>query len=164
MTTIDAPPEAPAVGYDVPDSPINWLILEASEARFQFESLDRWVNFLRTAYGLPPTILPPLWHRHDELIWELSALHQHWLNCYDASASPSAPLQWHQDFALARERLRDWVAVNGSRLDRDRPTRITTWPGERPFATADEVPVVDRAEDFRLFVDQDSAERERLQR
>ena len=36
---------------------------------------------------------------------------------------------FHAEFAAARERLRDWVTISGSRLDRDRATRITPWPG-----------------------------------
>jgi hypothetical protein len=90
---------------DIPDGPINWLTLSAEEAREAFIDLNRWVNFLRVAYGLPPTVIPPFWHRHDELIWELSALHLHWLNSYQPDASLSARIHWHQDFAAARARL-----------------------------------------------------------
>src|SRR5690625_7044787 len=71
-----------------------------------------------------------MWHRHPELHWELSALHTHWLNAYDPQQNGSAPIGWHRDFADARQRLRDWVAASGTRLDRDRPTRQTIWPGE----------------------------------
>jgi hypothetical protein len=98
---------------DLPESPINWLTLGPEEARSAFLDLNHWVDFVRTTYGLPPTVIPPLWHRHDELIWELSALHQHWLNAYHRDAPLSAPANWHHDFSLARERLREWVATNG---------------------------------------------------
>ena len=48
-------------------------------------------------------------HRDDELIWELSALHQHWLNGYHPDASLSAPQRRHHDFALAdRARASAW--------------------------------------------------------
>jgi integrase len=70
-----------------------------------------------------------MWHRHPELLWELSALRQDWLFCFDPQAKGNQGLAWHQDFAAARERLRDWVTISGTRLDRDRPTRITVWPG-----------------------------------
>src|SRR6478752_10468324 len=43
-------------------------------------------------------------------------------------------LGWHRDFVDARQRLRDWVIASGMRLDRDRPTRQTVWPGEEPAA------------------------------
>ena len=117
---------------DGPQRPINWNLLAADEAEAEWLDLNAWVNWLRSTYGLPPTVIPPFWHRHDELVWELSALHQHWLNAYDPEGSPSAPLAWHRDFADARNRLREWVSTSGTRLDRDRPTRQTTWPGEQP--------------------------------
>ncbi len=44
------------------------------------------------SYGLPTSVIPPYWHRHPELIWELSALHLHWLCAYDPEQNGSAPL------------------------------------------------------------------------
>lgn len=149
------------VDRDLPDGPINWLILGPEEARSAFLDLNRWVNFVRVAYGLPPTVIPPFWHRHDELIWELSAMHLHWLNAYHPDAPLSAPAQWHHDFAAARSRLREWVATNGTRLDRDRPTRVTAWPGEAPVAVAAEVLISDRNEDFQHFLQEDYLQRQR---
>ncbi|MEX0705427.1 MAG: hypothetical protein WD041_02295, partial [Nitriliruptoraceae bacterium] len=55
-----------------------------------------------------------------------------------------------------RERLRDWVATCGTRLDRDRPTRQTIWPGEPPAdASGDETVITNRREDFARFVTDD---------
>ena len=99
------------------------------------------MTWLKTTFGLPPAIVPPYWHRHDELVWELSALHTHWLSCYHETASPSAPIAWMRDFADARFRLRDWVAICGTRLDRDRPTRQTVWPGEQVLDLGGEVEI-----------------------
>ena len=96
--------------------------------------------------------MPPYWHRHPELLWELSALHLHWLCAYDPEQNGSAPLGWHRDFADARARLRDWVAACGTRLDRDRPTRQTNWPGEDPTQPIEDSPITDRDEDFVRFV------------
>ncbi|WP_448071123.1 hypothetical protein [Georgenia yuyongxinii] len=130
----DGPTPTPTVQPDEgeePLAPINWNLLSPEDARVAWLDLNAWVTWLRHAYGLPPTLIPPLWHRHDELVWELSALHTHWLACYDPGASPSAPIAWHRDLADARNRLREWVATSGSRLDRDRPTRTTTWPGKK---------------------------------
>lgn len=143
--------------YPVPDldeevGPINWLTLDAEEAETAYLDLNRWVNWLRHTYGLPPTIIPPLWHRHDELIWELSALHTHWLNSYDPNASPSAPSSWHRDFAETRHRLREWVATCGTRLDHDRPTRRTSWPGEPAHEPVPESVITDRDQDFVAFL------------
>jgi hypothetical protein len=79
-------------GNEKPLRPINWNLLAADEAMAEWTDLDAWVDRLRLTYGLPPTVIPPYWHRHDELVWELSALHTHWLNAYDSEGSPSGPL------------------------------------------------------------------------
>lgn len=139
--------------------PVNWNTLGPDEAEAEWRDLDHWVKFLKTTYGLPPTVLPPLWHRHDELVWELSALHTHWRNSYDPNSSASAPVAWHREFAEARNRLRDWVSTCGTRLDRDRATRIAVWPGDAPRPSAPESPIANRDEDFRLFVAADIATR-----
>lgn len=142
--------------------PINWNLLTADEAEGEWLDLNAWVNWLRATYGLPPAVIPPFWHRHDELVWELSALHQHWLNSYHPEGSPSAPLAWHRDFADARNRLREWVSTSGTRLDRDRPTRHTAWPGETPTQPASETLIADRDEDFVQFVLDDVTARRRI--
>ena len=145
---------------DEPPHPVNWNLLTADQAEAEWLDLNAWVNWLRRTYGLPPTVIPPYWHRHDELVWELSALHTHWLNAYDPDGSPSAPLAWHRDFADARHRLREWVSTCGTKLDRDRPTRLTTWPGEDPpDATAPEVVIENRDADFVAYVLHDTAAR-----
>ena len=73
----------------------------------------------------------------------------HWLGAYDPQQHGSAPIGWHRDFTDARERLRDWVAASGTRLDHDRPIRQTIWPGEPPDDTPDgETLITDRHEDF----------------
>lgn len=149
---------------DEPQRPINWFLLTANEAYAQWHALDQWVKrLLRDSYGLPPTVVPPFWYRHDELVWELSALHQHWLNSYDPEGSPSGPSGWHRDFTDARNRLREWVATSGTRLDRDRPTRRTTWPGEAPAQSAAECVIADRDADFVQFVLDDVTARRRIE-
>ena len=74
-----------------------------------------------------------------------------WLTCYDQQAKGNMGVVFHAEFAAARERLRDWV-TSGSRLDRDRATRITPWPGGEAegFTPTDstEYPVENRNEDF----------------
>ena len=140
---------------DAPLRPINWNLLSADEALPEWMDLDAWVDWLRKTFGLSPAVVPPLWHRHDELVWELSALHTHWLSAYDPDSSPSSPIGWHRDFAEARHRLREWVSTAGCRLARDRPTRQTTWPGEAPAETSTEVEITDRRADFLRFVNDD---------
>ncbi|MFC5931150.1 hypothetical protein D6T64_13480 [Cryobacterium melibiosiphilum] len=69
----------------------------------------------------------------------------------------SAPFGWHRDFADAHLRLHDWVATSDTGLERDRPTRQTSWPGE---LTADVIEGIDnRYEDFVQFVIDDVARR-----
>ena len=57
-----------------------------------------------------------------------------------------------RDFADARNRLRDWVAICGTRLDRDRPTRQTVWPGEKGVELGGEISIADRRRDFEEVV------------
>lgn len=142
-----------------PPHPINWNLLTAEEAEVEWMELNRWVNWLRRTYGLPASIVPPFWHRHPELVWELSALHLHWLSAYDPDQHSSAPFGWHRDFADARQRLHDWVATSGTRLERDRPTRKTAWPGELPVAATDDIIIANRDADFLDFVCRDVASR-----
>ncbi|RNM12245.1 hypothetical protein EFL26_20185 [Nocardioides pocheonensis] len=158
-----APPRGAADADEEPPHPINWNLLTGDEAEAEWLDLNAWVSWLRATYGLPPTVIPPFWHRHDELVWELSALHTHWLNAYDPDGSPSAPLAWHRDFADARNRLREWVSTCGTKLDRDRATRITTWPGEAPAVRASEVAIEDRDADFVAYVLQDVTARRRIE-
>ncbi len=117
------------------------------------------MNWLRRTHGLPASVVPPFWHRHPELIWELSALHLHWLGAYDPDQHGSAPLGWHRDFADARQRLREWVAISGTRLERDRSTRQTSWPGEAPADAVEDVVIIVRDEDFVQFAVDDVARR-----
>lgn len=144
-------------GYDEPliaepPHPINWNLLSAEDAEAEWLELNRWVDWLRHTYGLPASVIPPAWHMHPELLWELSALHLHWLCAYDPDQNGSAPLGWHRDFADARQRLREWVAACGTRLDHDRPTRHTVWPGEEPANPITDVPIIDRDAEFVEFV------------
>ncbi|WP_345522770.1 hypothetical protein [Nocardioides conyzicola] len=148
---------------DEPPGPINWNLLDAEAAEAEWRDLDRFVLWLKTAFGLSPAIVPPYWHRHDELIWELSALHLHFLACFDEIASPSAPIAWMRDFSDARHRLREWVATCGTRLDGDRPTRQSRWPGETAETRGGEVKIADRAADFEEFVRTDVLRRRRTQ-
>ena len=126
----DQPDMFDANALPEPPHPINWNLLSTQELETELLELNRWVDWLRHTYGLPASVVPPYWHRHPELVWELSALHLHWL-CADA-----------------RHRLRDWVTASDTRLDRDRPTRQTTWPGEEPQPTHEESVITDRDSDF----------------
>ncbi|QCX27739.1 hypothetical protein [Nocardioides jishulii] len=147
---------------DLPGA-VNWNLLLADEADYEWHDLDRWVKWLKTSHGLSPSIVPPFYYLHDELVWELSALHTHWLSCYHQTASPSAPIAWRRDFEDTKHRLRDWVAISGTRLDRDRPTRVTFWPGETPVVQPAEITIQDRDGHFEEFVRQDVQRRRRIE-
>jgi hypothetical protein len=149
--------------HDELPCPVNWNLLTADEAHHEWLDLDQWVKWLKNSHGLPPSIVPPFYYLHDELVWELSALHTHWLSCYHQTASPSAPISWRRDFDDARRRLRDWVTICGTRLDRDRPTRVTTWPGETPIPQPAEVEIADRDRHFDEFVRADVLRRRRIE-
>ncbi len=136
---------------DVPH-PVNWRTLTAEDAEYEWLALNEWVDWLRLEFGLPASIIPPYWHRHPELVWELSALHLHWLGAYDPAQHASAPIGWLADFHAAQARLREWVALSGTRLDRDRPTRQTAWPGEDALSPEPERAIVNRDEEFVAFV------------
>ena len=147
--------------FDIPEPPhpINWNLLGPEDLEAEWLELNRWVHWLRRTYGLPASVIPPFWHHHPELLWELSALHLHWLCSYDSEKNGSAPFVWHRDVADARLRLRDWVAGIGTRLDRDRPTRQTAWPGEPPTPPVDDTVIEDRETEFVEFVYAEVAKR-----
>lgn len=142
-----------------PVQPLNWNLLSSDEAEIEWLELNSWVSWLRLTYGLTPAVVPPFWHRHPELVWELSALHRAWLLAYDPEQHANSPLIWHRDFADARMRLREWVQACGTKIDRDRPTRQTAWPGEPAFPTITETVIADRDVDFVRFVIADVAAR-----
>lgn len=148
----DRPAFDPGNDLPGPPRPINWNLLSADDLEAELLELNRWIDWLRHTYGLSASVIPPMWHRHPELLWELSALHLHWLCAYDPEQNGSAPLGWHRDFADARMRLREWVATCGTKLDHDRPTRQTIWPGEEPGDPIEDVPIIDRDAEFVEFV------------
>ncbi|MCF4123345.1 hypothetical protein L1785_20465, partial [Antribacter sp. KLBMP9083] len=122
--------------------------------------------WLRRDYGLGITIIPPLWHRHAELRWELSALHTAWLAAYDPEAHAGSPITWHRELAEAKHRLHEWVSQSGTSLTEDRPTPVTLWPGEAGFGAeqtwkdaANPTPITDRNADFQAWMADDVARR-----
>ncbi len=146
-----------------PPRPINWNLLSSGDAEAEWLALNQWVDQIRRTYGLPASVIPPFWYRHPERVWELSALHLHWIASYDPEQDASGPIAWHTDFALARERLREWVATCGTRIDRDRPTRQTIWPGEAPQAPIEDEVIANRMEDFIAFVAADVQSRQDIE-
>lgn len=149
---------------DVPEppAPIQWSLLTAAEAELEWYALNEWVHWLRKRYGLPVAVVPPFWHRHGELVEELSALHLHYLGSFHRDQDGSGPLGWHADFDTWQKRMREWVTIAGTKLDRDRDTRQTAWPGEPPAPEIREMLLEDREGDFFAFVEADLEHRRQL--
>lgn len=149
-----------------PLRPINLNLLTSAEAATYWPQLDGWVEWLRRDYGIGITIIPPLWHRHAELRWELSALRTAWLAAYDPEAHAGSPITWHRELAEAKHRLHEWVSQSGTSLTEDRPTPLTLWPGEAGFGAehtwkdaAQPTPITDRRADFQAWMNDDLARR-----
>ncbi len=140
---------------DGPPRPIVWAGLSSDEAEFEWLRLNEWVEDLRHTFGLPAQIVPPFWHRHPLLVEHLSALHTHWLTAYDPDQHGSAPFGWIRDLDEWKQRMREAVAMLGTRLDADRPHQLAPWPGEPdpdPDDTPPPVNLTDRYEDFVTYV------------
>ncbi|MDR3359302.1 MAG: hypothetical protein LBO20_01315 [Bifidobacteriaceae bacterium] len=136
---------------DGPPRPVVWAALSSDEAEYEWLRLNEWVEDLRHVFAIPPQIIPPFWHRHPVLVEHLSALHTHWLAAYDPAQHGSAPFGWVKDLDEWKHRMREQVAAIGTRLDADRPQRLTPWPGEPepdPEDTPPPVNLADRYEDF----------------
>jgi hypothetical protein len=146
-----------------PVMPVNWNTLDANRAEQEWWQLDAFVYWLRDDFGLTPQELPPMWHRHTELVWELSALRTAWLAAHAEDAHAGSPLMWLRDLGDSRRRLRDWVQRCGTTLSEDRPTRRTAWPGEQASTSPAPVAVTDRAADFAVFVADDVARRRQIE-
>lgn len=145
-----------------PPHPINWNLLATEVAEAEWPELNRWVGWLCTTYGLPGSMVPQLWQRHSELVWERSGLHLRWLGAYDPERNGAVPLGWHRDLADTRQRLWEWVAASGTRLDCDRPSRQRIWRDENHTGTIEDMANVNREEDFMQFVVADVAARRQV--
>jgi hypothetical protein len=156
-------PATPRGRAGQPPGPVNWNQLTAAEAETEWLELNAFVDWMRHTFGLPAAVIPPFWHRHPELVWEYSAFHTHFLCAYDKHQNGSAPIGWMRDFADARARWRDWVTASGTRLDRDRPTRQTVWPGEEPAPPVEDLFIAHRDQDFVDFILEDTARRQRIE-
>ena len=102
----DAP--TPAMGGgDMPPipRPINWRTLSSDDAEHEWLALNEWVNWLRHEFALPAQIIPPMWHRHPELVWELSALHTLHQMSFDPADTGYGPIGFHERLTPAVTRL-----------------------------------------------------------
>ena len=152
----------PAVDVPEPPAPIRWSLLSAAEAEIEWYALNEWTHWLRKRYGLPTAVVPPFWHRHGELVEELSALHLHYLGSFHQDQDGSGPMGWHADFDTWQKRMREWVTITGTKLDGGRETRQAAWPGGPPSQGLHEGKIDDREADFFAFVEADLERRRQL--
>ena len=121
----------PAGTRKAPDGvpwPLRWSELDRDTAAQAWAWLIDWVDWVVDRYQLAEEI-PACWHAHPPLIEELTGLAAAWHVAYDDSASADGPLLWHERFARARTRLRDWDDYtrcrNGTHTERHLDL---TWP------------------------------------
>lgn len=98
-----------------PAAIITWAFLKPGEAQEAMVDLADWVGWLVERYSLDARTVPPCWDYHGALVEELSALRISWITAQTTVATGDMPLQWHQAFALSRQRLADWVSRTGCR-------------------------------------------------
>ncbi len=152
---VDADGDDPELDTPDPPTAMHWDLLTPEAAQVEWTVLNIWVHWLRKTYAVPASIIPPYWHTHKEIVWELSALHQFFLHCYHPDKDGAGPITWCVAWAAARVRLRELVTIAGTRLDRDRPTRQTYWPGEKADDDGEEVPITHRETHFKAYVKAD---------
>ncbi|MCM4083904.1 hypothetical protein [Paractinoplanes hotanensis] len=108
--------------------PLRWTELNRDAAAQAWAWLIDWVGWAVDRYQLAEEI-PACWYQHPPLIEELTALAAAWHTAYDDTAPADGPLLWHERFARARLRLRDWDDYtrcrNGTHTDRHLDL---TWP------------------------------------
>lgn len=126
MTRDDAPDQGFLPGQELmqeafPPLPLCWPALTPEEYEEQLEALRDWIRWLEQCYALDHRTVPPCWSEHGALREELSALRTGWLAAFAVTSSGDAPLDWHANFAAARQRLADWVARTGCRSGEHRP-------------------------------------------
>jgi hypothetical protein len=105
----DAVPEE-SYGYQ----PVNWRTMSPTEQRIALDELTEWVHWLWNRYPITRKLIPDCWEEHAWAVEELSALHVGWLVCFDDQDSGLGPLQWHERFHQARERIRRWDGTCGT--------------------------------------------------
>jgi hypothetical protein len=88
--------------------------MTSTEQRVALDELTEWVHWLWGRYPITRKLIPDCWAEHGWAVEELSALHVGWLVCFDEQDSGLGPLQWHERFHQARERLRSWDGTCGT--------------------------------------------------
>ena len=99
-----------------PCMPINWRRLPPDDLEHELLELNAWVNWLRHEYGLPAQIVPPMWHRHPDVLWELWACAS--TGCSASTRKPKVTRPWPGTTTSPRPAS---DSETGSRCARHRP-------------------------------------------
>jgi hypothetical protein len=95
----------------------------------------------------PVAVVPPFWHHHPEMVWELSALHLHWLVPTTPSRTPP-----RRSAGTATSPTPESASATGSppaalaSTETARPG--SRWPGEDPAPTIQDFTFTDRDTEF----------------
>lgn len=121
MTTPDQTDQLPSDLF--PTLPVCWATLDELQTEDALDELADWVLWALDRYSLDRRVIPECWDNHGALVEELSALRTAWIAAFCITGPPGAPLDWHQQFDAARQRLSDWASRTGCRPGEHRPDR-----------------------------------------
>lgn len=94
--------------------PVNWWLLSEDEKSLHLARVTNFTLRLVLSYGLGVEIIPPCWHQHEEMVQELLALTQYRNDQqFIPDQAPGAAIDFHEKFALWRQRMRQWVSEAG---------------------------------------------------
>lgn len=123
------PVAAPAAGVPTKlAAPIDWWRLDDEERAETLSVLIEWVPELVRRYGITDQAIPPCWYRHENLVQELLALFQYRnQQQFLDIAPPSAPIDFHAQFALFLARVRVWNQATGCTAVDHFETAVQPW-------------------------------------
>jgi hypothetical protein len=119
MTTPEVTDQLPNALF--PTLSVCWATMDDLQTEDALDELADWVHWAIDRYTLDHRTVPPCWDNHGALIEELSALRTAWIGAFCITARPDAPLAWHHQFQVARQRLSDWASRTGCRPGEHRP-------------------------------------------
>lgn len=106
-----------------PILPVCWATMDELQTEDALDELQEWVAWAVDRYALDRRVVPECWDSHGALIEELSALRTSWIAAFCITGRPEAPLEWHNQFEAARNRLADWASRTGCRPGEHRADR-----------------------------------------
>lgn len=108
-----------------PGTPVVWHELEQSQVNALWPKFTQWVVWLADTYELTVNQLPRCWHRHSNLVQELTDLWTAWQSAHNTAKGDagSAGYLWQDALGRALDRFTTkWLGqcLNGSHQPRDR--------------------------------------------